>query len=152
MIVYRFSHRKFAKDISGIGAMLNGGRWNEIGIPVLYTGSTISLALLETLVNANTLDQLKMLQLMEIVIPDDAAVFNIRLESLKKDWKTDFGYSKYLGTEILKSNEYLLIECPSAVVCEERNFLINPQHAAFRSVQLRESKHFVFDERLFKYQ
>jgi RES domain-containing protein len=61
MILYRFAHRKFAKDLSGTGARLKGGRWNPPGIPVIYTSENISLALLEILANAQTIEDLRMI-------------------------------------------------------------------------------------------
>ena len=65
MIIYRFAHKKFAGDLSGTGAKLNGGRWNFTGIPVVYSSEHISLGLLEILANANTLDDLQNIQLLE---------------------------------------------------------------------------------------
>lgn len=40
-----------ADDATGEGARISGGRWNSQGTPVLYTASSIALALLETVVH-----------------------------------------------------------------------------------------------------
>ena len=46
--VYRIVKRKFASvAFSGAGARLYGGRWNSPGVSMVYTSSTIALALLE---------------------------------------------------------------------------------------------------------
>ena len=82
MIVYRFCHKKYARELSGIGAKLKGGRWNPPGIAVLYTSASISLALLEILANAYSLDDLQMIQLMEIEIPNHLSRHEITLENL----------------------------------------------------------------------
>ena len=150
MIVYRFSHPKYAHDISGIGAKLKGGRWNSIGLPLLYTSESISLGLLEVLANANTLEELQSLQLVEIEIPSNASVHQLQLSQLKKEWWKDFEYSKWIGSEIIKENKVLVIKCPSAIIEIESNYLINPLHTSFKKVGINVIKDFRFDERLFK--
>lgn len=150
MIVYRFAHRKFSHELSGTGARLKGGRWNPAGIPVLYTSEAISLALLEVLANAYTLEELQLLQLMEIAIPHNADQQEIKLQSLKKDWYHDFDYSQWMGQEVLKTNKPLLLRCPSAIVHREHNYLLNPLHRDFKKIKLNTVSDFYFDERLFK--
>ena len=44
MLLYRISLCKRASDISGMGAKLFGGRWNSIGVPMLYLTSSRALA------------------------------------------------------------------------------------------------------------
>jgi len=149
MIVYRFSHPKYAHDISGTGAKLKGGRWNSIGLPLLYTSESISLGLLEVLANANTLEELQSLQLVEVEIPSNVSLHQLQLSQLKKEWWKDFEYSKWIGSEIIKENKVLVIKCPSAIVEMENNYLINPLHSSFKKIGIN-VKDFRFDERLFK--
>ncbi len=152
MIVYRFAHRKFASELSGTGARLNGGRWNPPGIPVIYTSESISLALLEVLANAGSLQELQLLQLMEIDIPNIAGKQEIKLPNLKKNWFYDFDYTQWMGQEVLQTNKTVLLQCPSAIVHQEHNYLINPLHPDFKKIKLHTSTDFYFDERLFKQQ
>lgn len=150
MIIYRFSHPRFAHDLSGTGARLKGGRWNPAGIPAIYTSERISLALLEVLAHTYTLDELNPVQLMEIDIPDNAEVYEIKLQSLKKNWHHDFDYTQWMGQEMLKSKKTLLLQCPSAIVHREYNYLINPLHPDCKKIKLSKATDFYFDERLFK--
>lgn len=150
MIVYRFAHTLFAKDISGEGARLKGGRWNQKGIPALYTSEHISLSLLEVLANANTIKELQSLRLMEIEVPDNLSTEILGLKQLRKNWHQDFEYTQWLGSEILNENKALILKCPSAAVHKEHNFILNPLHKDFKKVKLTESSSFYFDERLFK--
>jgi|KBSMisStandDraft_5_1062788.scaffolds.fasta_scaffold10366_6 RES domain-containing protein len=150
MILHRFAHRKYAHDISGTGSKLKGGRWNSVGLAVVYSSGRISLSLLEVLANANTLEELQMLQLTEIEVPDNVPLHEIRLSQLKKEWWKDFEYSQWLGSEILKENKALIIKCPSAIIESENNYLINPLHSSFKKINIKAVNDFRFDERLFK--
>jgi RES domain-containing protein len=42
-----------ADDLSGKGAETTGGRWNAVGIPMVYTSLSRALASLETVVHLN---------------------------------------------------------------------------------------------------
>jgi RES domain-containing protein len=150
MIVYRFTHERFKDDISGTGAKLFGGRWNEVGLPAIYSSSSISLSLLEVLVNAQILEELKSLQLMKLNIANPFETSIQKLKNLKENWLTDFDYTKWIGSQFLKENELLLLETPSAVISEEMNYMINPLHKDFKRVKMISSEAYVFDERLFK--
>jgi RES domain-containing protein len=103
MIVYRFSHPKYADDISGNGARLKGGRWNLPGTALLYTSESISLGLLEVLANTSTLEQLQLIQLVELEVPDHSASHEIVPNKLKKEWWEDFEYTQWMGSEIIRS-------------------------------------------------
>ncbi|WP_153798854.1 RES family NAD+ phosphorylase [Foetidibacter luteolus] len=149
MIVYRFSSPRYAGDISGTGARLKGGRWNPPGIAVLYSSAHISLALLEVLANAGTLEELDGIQLAEIEVPENS-IYEIKKGELKKEWWNDFAYTRWLGEQIIRDNKFLLLKCPSAVVEQESNYLVNPNHELFAKVKLLTQTTFRFDARLFK--
>ncbi|MEP7318511.1 MAG: RES family NAD+ phosphorylase [Panacibacter sp.] len=150
MIVYRFSKKMYANDLSGMGAKLYGGRWNPAGIPVLYTSEHIALGLLEVLANANTLEELQKLQLSEIEFPSNALIEQIEIERLKKDWWQDFDYTQWLGAEVFKNSRCLAVKCPSAIIEKESNYILNPGHVDFKKVTLKTVTDFRFDERLFR--
>jgi RES domain-containing protein len=149
MIIYRFTNTKYQDDYSGTGAKLFGGRWNEPGIAAIYSSSSISLSLLEVLVNATTIKKLKSLALVRIEIPKSIESDVQKLSKLKTSWYNDFDYTRFIGTQFLQSGEHLLLECPSAVVNEEMNYLINPSHKDFKKLKIS-SDNFKFDDRLFK--
>ena len=52
MRLYRISKSKYAKDTSGEGSKLYGGRWNLKGIPAIYTADSAANAVLETIVHS----------------------------------------------------------------------------------------------------
>lgn len=150
MIVYRISSAAYSNDISGTGAKLMGSRWNSRGVPVLYTSQYISLSVLEMLVNTNFKDYAVALDLMYINFPDGLSVTHIDLKHLKKNWKEDFEYTRYMGDEFIKQKESLILRVPSAVIQEEYNYLANPLHPDFKKIKLVKIKSFRPDDRLFK--
>lgn len=149
MILYRFAHHLFADDLTGTGAKLHGGRWNNIGTNVLYTSGTISLSLLEILVNAGSFEALQPFKLIQLTVPDTAIRYQIHPKNLKRNWQQDFSYTQWMGTEILQEKKALVIECPSAIIPQESNFLLNPLHKDYAKIRMKELHDFYFDERLF---
>ena len=53
-----------------------------------------------------------------------------------------------LGQEWLAAGSSTVLDVPSAVVAEERNFLLNPRHSHFAQVTLLKPRRFAFDPRL----
>jgi RES domain-containing protein len=149
MILYRFSRSEYANSISGEGARLKGGRWNSKGFPVIYTSSTISLSLLELLIHSVSYEEIQSNVLMQIEVPDLPAKTLTKI-SLKQNWQMDIDYSRFIGNEFLKNKESLLLKVPSAIIPDEHNILINPEHSGFKKVLLVSAKIFEFDGRLFK--
>ncbi len=149
MITYRISNAEYSNDISGSGAKLVGSRWNSKGVPLLYTAEYISLAVLEMLVNTQFRNYNIALDLMYINIPDQLPAGSIELRGLKKDWKVDIDYTRFIGDEFIKQKESLLLKVPSAVVQEEHNYLVNTLHPDFKKVKIIKTKSFWPDERLF---
>jgi len=90
--------------------------------------------------------------LITIEIPDRVKKLQIKVKSLPDDWRR-FPYSKAtqkLGEDFIRTNEYLFIEVPSAVVQGDYNVLINPMHKDFNKVKIVRKERFDFDERLFR--
>lgn len=150
MTIYRFAYPKYADDLSGTGARIHGGRWNQPGTAILYASWSISLALLEVLANASTLEQLRPIQLVKIEIPEHTSAYEIRLSELQKQWWNSFEYTQWLGSEIMKSAFPFVIKCPSAIIETEFNYLVNPRHESFKKIKHTIETDFRFDGRVFK--
>jgi RES domain-containing protein len=149
MIVYRISNSKYSDDINGTGAKLYGSRWNSKGIPMLYTGEHISLAILEMLVNTNFKDYDIALDLLYIQLPAQSSINEIKFNKLKDNWKDDLNFTRFIGDEFIKQNQSLVLKVPSVVVNEEYNYLINPLHTDFKKLKIANTKSFWPDKRLF---
>ena len=127
MIVYRLSKTKFAGDLTGEGARLNGGRWNHILTACLYTAESRALAVLEYTVNVNIDDIPRALSLVTLEIPDSSIdIYNEA--QLPGDWKAAPApaSTRDFGTNWLKAAKNLVMKVPSTVVPEEWNVIINP--------------------------
>ena len=150
MKLYRIAKTSHISDLSGEGARLHGGRWNQKGTPLVYTSGSRALAALEYLVHVPMALAPTHLSVMEIGLPDAIASESIELSSLPPDWR-DYPPPEALpalGTDWARSNRSLLLRVPSAVVQEEFNYLINPAHPDSRFIASH-TEPFVFDRRLF---
>lgn len=149
MIVYRISNSLYSSDISGMGARLNGARWNSKGVPMLYTAGYISLALVEMLVHTGFKDYSIPLDLVYLHFTDNENIKEINVSRLKQNWVSDHDYTRFIGDEFIKSKQELILKVPSAVVTEENNFLINPLHKDFKKIKIEKIRSFHPDKRLF---
>ena len=121
-----------ADDLSGVGAALTGGRWNDIGTPMVYASSSRALACLETLVHLNAAALPLNRYIVEIPVPDPVwnAAVQIAAEELPVGWDAEPAgmTSLRFGTEWVRRSKSALMLVPSVIVPEEHNILINPAH------------------------
>jgi len=125
-----------ADDLSGMGAAHDPGRWNSLGMPVVYASSSIALACLETVVQL-TGDQGLPLQrwLVAIDAPLDVWQESITLDPAQLpgwDGTPAEPPSSRWGDRWLREQSSLMALVPSVIAPEERNVLINPAHPAAR--------------------
>jgi RES domain-containing protein len=152
MLVYRISREKFAEDLSGTGARLNGGRWNSVGISMLYTSSFRSLCVLEILVHTTHNFVPTDLRLVTIKLPDDSTSGEIKYTVIKDEIdKRGVNAQFYaIGDKWIKTSNSLILKVPSVIVPEEFNYLINPFHKDLHKVKIENVKPFDIDKRLVK--
>jgi RES domain-containing protein len=149
--VYRFAPEKFCKDFTGTGAKLFGGRWNTIGVEALYTSASISLAMVELFVHKQVFGDVIDMHLVEIELDIKKATSIIDKKKLKSNWKTDYDYCQYIGTEFLHVDSNFCLQVPSAIVDEENNFILNPRCDNFKQLIAQINvRPYYFDVRLFK--
>ena len=143
-------------DLTGGGAAVTGGRWNPVGVPVLYCASTISLAYLETLVHINLSGPMPRNRFrVEIEIPDTVwsarRVAHVHAATFPKDWDAHpaaKGSIDY-GALWLKAAKEALLVVPSIVIPEESNILVNPVHPDAAKLRVLNVTRVEYDHRLF---
>ena len=133
----------------GEGARLFGGRWNPVGFPAVYLADTRALAALETLVHTEAAQRSVRYvrfavsfpkQLVAIADLDDLAgalaspMVSPRTQAVGQAW--------------LEAGPHPVLEVRSAIIPEEPNYLLNPNHPKFNRVKIGQPEHFAFDPRL----
>lgn len=131
-----------SEDLSGAGAALAGGRWNEKGTPAVYASASIALACLETLVHLGSAGLPLNRYLVRIDVADALWRARRRLASPPVGWDAipPGRVSIDEGQRWLSGAATALLEVPSVIVPEEFNVLINPKHpdaAALKATKLR---------------
>ena len=140
-----------ADDLSGKGAEISGGRWNDKGTPVVYTSANRALAALETIVHLNAGGLPLNRYLIEITIPnaiwDAAEVIDASSAPVGWDAEPASKTSSDFGTRWARSNARLLLRVPSVIVPEESNVLINPRHPDIAKITARKLRKWLYDPR-----
>ncbi len=134
MDAWRITTAKFAKRaLSGEGAERYGGRWNPRGLALVYASSSLSLAILELLVQTGAQVVPEELRSIRIDIPRDVKIRDLPPEVLPDNWR-DYpapASLEMIGREWIELSSSAVLSVPSAVVLEERNYLLNPAHSDF---------------------
>ena len=141
-----------ADDLSGTGAQISGGRWNAPGVPMLYASETRALACLETIVHLCAGGLPLNRYLVEIEVPDAiwSAAQVETAASLKIGWDAEPAgrASIAFGSDWARSKASLVLLVPSAIVAEETNVLINPEHPHIGQLSARKVRRWLYDPRL----
>ncbi len=149
LTVWRICKRPHAR-FDGEGARLYGGRWNHPGIPLVYTSSSLSLAALELFVHVD-MDLLpEDLVSVRAEIPAEIGVSALEERELPEDWRElpPPEVLQGLGAAWVERGETAALSVPSAVIPEERNYLLNPAHPRYGEIEVGPPRAFSFDPRL----
>lgn len=149
--VWRITTARFAQTaFSGEGARLYGGRWNPKGCEVVYTAESQSLALLELLVQDDPLRANYVL--IPAVLPSDLRMTQLDAGELPDNWRTIGARDvlQAMGLEWIRSGQTAVLSIPSAVLPEERNYLLNPRHPDFVRIVIGEPRSLQTDTRLLR--
>lgn len=147
MQVYRISQTQYAKDLTGEGARLFGGRWNQPMVSCLYTSESRALALLEYSVNVNIYEIRRALSFITYEI-DEKKIFKVEIADLPGNWKDTIlpKQTQEFGTNLLLEQKIPIIKIPSVVISDEFNYLINPLY--YLKLKIVEIKDYAYDIRV----
>jgi len=141
-------HRDAA--FNGEGARLHAGRWNHRGLPAVYVAATISLAVLEYLVNADPDTAPGSLVIIPVDLPKELRLHVLDATQLPHDWRhcPHPESTRDLGSDWLRALTTVALSVPSAVVTQERILVLNPRHHQFSKLEIGPAEPFSLDPRL----
>src|SRR5437879_13046368 len=149
---WRIVKRKHVKSaFSGDGARLFGGRWNNPGVPLIYTATSQSLAALEILVHLEAPELLDRYVILGVGV-EESLIDDVDQSRLPKNWRANPAPpdAKALGDEWAAARVSAVLRVPSVIVPSEHNLLLNPLHRDFSRLKIAKSSTFRFDSRLLK--
>jgi len=147
MRVYRITLAKYSRSLHASGMP---ARWNSKDVRMIYTAASRALACLENLVHRNALGLDQLFRTMVIDIPDDLVIKRINSNSLPLAWQAfaNYQYTQKLGDAWIAGRKSAVLQVPSALIPQEFNYLINPDHPDFKKIRLVATESFVFDPRI----
>ena len=151
MIFYRICKTRYAKDLNGKGAEKLGGRWNSIGVPIVYVSDSIAACILEIAVHQPLGIMPKNYSLITFQLPENTSISEIKMNGLVKNWSSsrNINLTQEIGDRFSKENKHLVLKVPSASAQGGFNHLINPNHSDFKKIKIKKIEPFGFDNRLF---
>jgi RES domain-containing protein len=152
MLVWRIvPKRRYSQAFSGEGARLHGGRWNPPGVRVVYTSATLSLAALEFFVHVSKETRPDELVSISLEIPKTVRIERVSESKLPPNWRIypAMDELKEIGRKWIKNGATAILVVPSAVIPQELNYLINPDHPDFKKMKISKPVPFNLDERMF---
>ncbi len=154
MFLYRISNKRYARDLSGVGAEKYGGRWNLKGVPVLYTADAMTLCTLEALVHAGDSVGPTSRVMITYQLPHDISKYIPDDNLLPSGWddlpSIDGGPSSTFGQHWVEREKELIMVVPSVIMpqAKERAIVINVRHPEFKKLEIVSLEPFLFDPRL----
>lgn len=137
MLLYRIGKTKHACDLLGMGAKINGGRWNNEGVPCIYLSENRALSLLEFTAHTNIETLPVDLSLTTLEVPEHS-LRQLPVSELPTSWLQlpPCKKSRDFGSSLLAKTDALLLKIPSSLIEQEFNFILNTQHPLISSVKI----------------
>ncbi len=150
-LIFRVVRQKYAdRPLDVTGTRLNGGRWNPVGVGILYTAEHPALALVEILVHMPQVPyaELPNYRLFTVDIPDDSRRV-VTADQLPAYWNENtYSRSQTVLADWLANPDVLALGVPSSVMPSGINYLLHPAHTAYANIHIVDEKPLVIDPRL----
>ena len=149
MEIFRITKARYANQLTASGGV---ARWNERGQFVIYTAASRALACLENVVHRAGEGTNSDFRVMIIAIPDSVPIETVGPDQLPENWFSPDQYPvcQQIGSLWLRQSRSAVLNVPSAIIPDERNYLLNPAHPAFGQIRLLRHEPFLFDPRLLR--
>lgn len=121
--------------LDGQGAALYPGRWNGVGVRMVYTSQSPELAMLELLTRV-TPSTFGVRTAIEIELPREARIQDGAPEILGHLLRGEESDTRAYGSDWARAGRSLVLEVPSVVLPISSNFLINPLHPEAKRLEV----------------
>lgn len=148
--LWRLYRARHGPGLDGIGGLFADGRWHSQGERVVYLGGSAAIVVLERLAHTDpdllpTDLQLGRFEFSEPVLETKVE----ELATLPAHWNHDEDATRRIGGRWRKhGSSSCLLVVPSAILPEESNFVLNPEHPDAKRLRLATERRFAFDPRL----
>ena len=147
--LWRLYRARHGPGLDGIGGIYAEGRWHTRGERVVYFGGSAAIVVLERL--AHTDPDLLPNDLRLARFEFSGRVLEAKVEelaTLPANWGQDETPTRHIGSQWRKHGTSCLLAVPSAILPEECNFVLNPEHPDATLLRLVRERRFGFDPRL----
>jgi RES domain-containing protein len=145
--------KHLARAFDGEGARRYGGRWNSIGVPIVYTSDYLATAALELMVNM--IDYSAMFQKYDCIAVEipTKLVTELDPKRIPANWQNNPPpkNTRVIGDDWFRSQKSAVFKVPCAVIPEHNSFLINPEHPEYSNIRIHKPRPFIFDPRFHKH-
>jgi len=88
--------------------------------------------------------------ILTIECPDDIKIETLNAKKLPANWNEydQLFITQKIGDNWVKEAKTAIIQVPSAIVSDEFNYLLNPNHPDFKFIRLTKTQPFLFDGRI----
>ena len=150
--VSRILRKRYAKaPFDGEGACRHGGRWSSPGVRLAYPSEHLSLAIIEYFVHIDRDDPPPDLVVATADVPDDVSRVDVAPARLPATWRQTPAPAELaaIGDRFARARRAAILVVPSALVPDEFNWLLNPEHPDFRRLRIHPAEPFSYDARFF---
>ena len=139
------------RAFSGEGARRAGGRFNSKGSAVVYCSDSLALAVLEVAVHLPSYRGLRGRVAFGVSF-DEKLVETLSSEDLSGDWRSTppSRSTQQVGDTWVREGRSAVLRVPSVLVPRAANYLLNPSHADFKSINIGSAEPLAIDPRLEK--
>ncbi|MGD0359331.1 MAG: RES family NAD+ phosphorylase [Bryobacteraceae bacterium] len=147
--LWRLYRTRHGPGLDGIGGMFADGRWHTLGERVVYFGGSAAIVVLERLAHTDPDLLPNDLQLARFEFSTPVAETKVEdLAALPANWTQAENTTRHIGSQWRRQRSSCLLAVPSAILPEERNFVLNPEHPDAPHLRLVHHRRFTFDPRL----
>ena len=148
-LLWRLYRSKHGAGLDGIGGLFADGRWHTRGERVVYFGASAAIVVLERLAHIDPDLLPNDLRLASFEFPSTGRVIHAAdISHLPANWIQHEARTRQLAANWRSALSSALLSVPSAILPEESNYVLNPQHPDAKALRLIRERPFTFDSRL----